>query len=107
MQPRDIPAIAHRAAELLAEAATAPATVIMFGSHARGTANSHSDLDFLVIEDVENTYEETVRLRRSLRGIEVPVDILVVSDAEAATPSSLTVIDALREGVVLVERRRG
>ena len=44
--------------------------VILFGSHARGEAGKHSDLDFLVIEpEVENAAEESVRLRRTLRGL--------------------------------------
>lgn len=32
------------------EAAPPETRVILFGSHARGEANEHSDLDFLVIE---------------------------------------------------------
>jgi predicted nucleotidyltransferase len=37
------------AAGRIAEAAPG-ATLIVFGSHARGDANSHSDLDLLVVE---------------------------------------------------------
>jgi predicted nucleotidyltransferase len=44
-------------------AAAAPdAEVILFGSHARGEANPHSDVDFLVVEpEVANEAEEAVR----------------------------------------------
>ncbi len=62
-------------------AAAAPgARVILFGSRARGEATPHSDVDFLVIEPrVDNEAEESVRLRRELRGLRLPVDVIVVS----------------------------
>ena len=62
-------------------AAAAPsAQVILFGSHAWGAANPHSDLDFLVIEpEVDNEAEESVRLHRTLRDLRVPADVIVVS----------------------------
>jgi predicted nucleotidyltransferase len=54
--------------------------VILFGSHARGDANLHSDVDFLVVEpEVENEAEESVRLHRTLRDLRVPADVIVVS----------------------------
>lgn len=71
--------IAEAGRRLLA-AAPAGSQVILFGSHARGDANKHSDLDFLVIEpDVENWARESVRLRRTLDGMLVAADIIVVS----------------------------
>lgn len=62
-------------------AAAAPsAQVILFGSHACGEANPHSDLDFPVIEpEVDNEAEESVRLHRTLRDLRVPADVIVVS----------------------------
>lgn len=55
--------------------------VILFGSHARGEAGKHSDLDFLVIEpEVENAAEESVRLRRTLRGLLLAADVIVASE---------------------------
>ncbi len=54
--------------------------VILFGSHARGAAGPHSDVDFLVVEpEVANEAEEAVRLHRTLRDLRVPADIIVVS----------------------------
>jgi len=66
-------------------AAAAPgARVILFGSHARGRAGRHSDLDFLVVEpQVENTAEESVRLMRVLAPLRVPVEVVVVRKAYA------------------------
>jgi len=64
----------------LLQAAPPDTRVILFGSHARGEAGKHSDLDFLVIEpEVENAVEESVRLRRTLRGLSLFADVIVVS----------------------------
>jgi uncharacterized protein len=66
-------------------AAAPEARVILFGSHARGTAGARSDVDILVIEpEVENTALESVRLMRELRDMRLPVEIVVVSEREAA-----------------------
>jgi predicted nucleotidyltransferase len=59
------------------------ARVILFGSHARGDARPGSDLDFLVVEPaVDDPAEESVRLRRTLRGLGLFADIVVVSELE-------------------------
>lgn len=66
------------------EAAPPETRVILFGSHARGEANEHSDLDFLVIEpSVHDVIDESVRLRRALSGLDVFADVVVVSEDEA------------------------
>ena len=68
----------------LLRAAPARTRVILFGSHARGDAGPHSDLDFLVVEpSVEDATEESVRLRRTLRGLGLFADVIVVSEREA------------------------
>jgi predicted nucleotidyltransferase len=65
-------------------AAAPDAQVILFGSHARGDAGQGSDLDFLVVEPaVEDVVAESVRLRRTLRGLGLFADIVVVSEMEA------------------------
>ena len=86
-----------------------PLAVILFGSYARGAASSNSDLDVLVIVDdgVTSCRAESVRLRRALRGISMPIDIIVArrSDVERLrdTPG-LLYETALREGRVAYER---
>lgn len=67
-------------------AAEAPdARVVLFGSHARDTATPRSDIDLLVIEpEVENTALESVRLMRALRDLRLPVEVVVISEREAA-----------------------
>jgi uncharacterized protein len=65
---------------ILSEAAP-QARVILFGSHARGEAGKHSDLDLLVIEpSVENPARESVRLRRALGNLVLAADVIVVSE---------------------------
>lgn len=66
-------------------AAAPDATLVLFGSHARGEAREDSDLDILVIEtEARGRRAEMVRLTRALRGLGVPVDIVVVSAADYA-----------------------
>jgi uncharacterized protein len=73
--------VIDEAGRRLLRAAPAGSRVVLFGSHARGEAGEHSDLDFLVIEpEVEDWGRESVRLRRTLRGMLVPVDVIVVSE---------------------------
>jgi predicted nucleotidyltransferase len=85
-----------------------PDKIILFGSHAREEANADSDLDLLVIvPGVRHLRKESVRVRRALRGLLAPVDIII------ATPEQITRLgntkgliyrSALREGKVLYER---
>ncbi len=56
-----------------------PARVIVFGSVAAGTATQDSDIDLLVLlDDVDDARLESVRLRRALRGVGVPLDVVVM-----------------------------
>jgi uncharacterized protein len=72
------------AVHALAEAAQ-PERIILFGSYARGDAREDSDLDFLVIEsEVADRAREMVRLRRVLRPLRLPVDLLVFSVGDVA-----------------------
>jgi uncharacterized protein len=101
------------AQDVIAEAArritaAAPgARVILFGSHARGTAGPHSDVDFLVIEPrVDDRFAEIVRLQRVLAPLRLPADVVVVDAAHVEewgdVPSTM-LHDALREGQLLAQ----
>ena len=80
-----------------------PRKVILFGSYVRGDMSVNSDLDVLIVTDrnIENPRKESVRIRRALRGILMPMDILVVQEkdleAMADTPG-LIYREAIRNG---------
>ena len=97
----------ERAGRLLAEAANPPARILLFGSHARGSAGDESDLDLLVIEQVAGSrHREMVRLRAALDPLRVPADVVVVTEehveAWGAVPGTV-VHAALTQGRLLAE----
>ncbi len=61
-----------------------PQRIVLFGSHAWGEPDADSDLDLLVIvpESTERPIERARRARRCLRGIGVPLDVLVKTQEE-------------------------
>lgn len=57
--------------------------IILFGSQARGTDNSHSDVDLLIItKNIRNRLKLIDQMDISLEGSKLARDIIVVSDAE-------------------------
>jgi|SRR6185437_916788 len=63
----------------LIQKAAPEAKVMLFGSYARGTANEKSDLDLLVVEPrLGSRRVETIRLKRVLRPLGIPADIIVI-----------------------------
>ncbi|MBN1593720.1 MAG: nucleotidyltransferase domain-containing protein [Candidatus Coatesbacteria bacterium] len=60
-----------------------PNKIFLFGSAASGEMGPDSDIDLLVIlQDAENPRQQSVRIRRLLRGIPFPFDILVRSQEQ-------------------------
>lgn len=59
-----------------------PLKIILFGSFVAGKMTSNSDLDILIVagDDIVNPRMESVRIRRALRGISMPMDIVVVPE---------------------------
>lgn len=100
-------AMIERAGRALIDAASAPAKVILFGSHARGDADGGSDFDFLVIEsEVADRVAEAIKLRRALGDFGAPVDVIVMDQALVARRAKVrgTMVDrALREGRIVAE----
>lgn len=93
----------NKAVDLLRRAAP-DATIIVFGSCARGETGAHSDLDVIVVEPtITSRRDEMVRLREVLEPLDIPVDVLVVSqrsfDKWADTPNTV-LYEAAHEGRV-------
>jgi len=87
-----------------------PDQIILFGSHARGTAGPGSDVDLLVIMPVSGSKRaRQVEMRVALHDIRVPKDIILVTPEEVTRRRDIvgTIIrPALREGKVLYVRNR-
>ncbi|MBM4064707.1 MAG: nucleotidyltransferase domain-containing protein [Planctomycetes bacterium] len=85
-----------------------PRKVILFGSFVHGDMHKSSDLDILVItgDDIKNTRQESIRIRRALKGIIMSMDILVVRESklkELANVPGLIYREALKCGKVVYE----
>ena len=89
-----------------------PRKVVLFGSHARGTARPDSDLDFLVVEDgpfnaQHSRRAEMARLWKLLGDYFIAKDFLIYSPEEIAKWEGVethVVHHAMKEGKVLYER---
>ncbi|MBC8229931.1 nucleotidyltransferase domain-containing protein [bacterium] len=84
-----------------------PERIILFGSHAYGIPTQNSDIDLIVVKkDVVSKREESVRIRKLLRGILIPFDIIVVRPEEFEfykdEPGSIFK-EASRKGVVIYD----
>lgn len=85
-----------------------PERVVVFGSYARGTETPDSDVDVMVVENTsEGRRDRSVRLRQALRGLGVPIDVIVATPADLekyAHAVGLIYGPALDEGLVVYER---
>jgi len=68
-----------------------PYKIILFGSHANGNSDKHSDIDIMVIldnYDVSKTYEDRLNKKIAINNLvieinrKIPLDILVYSREE-------------------------
>jgi len=84
-----------------------PEQIILFGSHARGTARPDSDMDILVVMDYSgSTIDQALRMLQSLDR-HFAIDLLVRSPEEIVRRTRLGdffLRDVLREGRVLYDR---
>ncbi len=87
-----------------------PQKIILFGSHATGTAGPDSDVDLLVVMDVDGSRRKrAVEIDLALADVDVPKDVIVVTpeDLQAGRESVGTIIHpAVREGATLYESRQ-
>jgi predicted nucleotidyltransferase len=87
-----------------------PETIYLFGSYAWGQPEDESDVDLLVIVKTsrQKPVQRAVRAQRSLRGIKLPVDVLVKTRREfqryLPVKASLEA-QIIREGKLLYGRK--
>jgi uncharacterized protein len=66
--------------------AARPLRIVLFGSAARGTMTSHSDLDILiVVKDGSHRRRVAQKVYSSFAGIGVATDIVVVTESDVET----------------------
>lgn len=85
-----------------------PQRIILFGSHARGTADERSDVDLLVVASFTGKRRTiVVEMDRSLRGIGFARDIVLLTPEEfnrdREIPGTIA-RPAAKEGKILYER---
>lgn len=88
-----------------------PERIILFGSHARGTAGPDSDVDLLVVMPLENPRQEKPQMELAMRlavhDFKCPKDIIVVTPGEVERQKSIpgTIVrPALGEGKTVYVR---
>jgi len=84
-----------------------PAKVILFGSHARGSAGPDSDVDLLVVMDVkESKRRQAVEIDLALADRAFPLDVIVVTPEEFERYRDVVghiLYPVVREGKVLYD----
>ncbi len=81
-----------------------PEKILLFGSAARGEMGPDSDIDLLIVKDVPHRRRAAQEIRRHLRGVLVPVDLIVATPGdleEYKDTIGLIYRPALREGKVV------
>ena len=85
-----------------------PEKVILFGSYAYGEPDEDSDIDILVIKDMNMPrYRRGTEIKQYLRGMKIPIDIVVytreeIEEFQGVKTSFINQI--VEEGRVLYER---
>jgi len=86
-----------------------PEKIILFGSYAYGQPTPDSDLDIMIVMDTqERPHKRAVTLRKLMRDISVPKDIIVKTPDEFERYKDVIgtiVFPAAHHGKVIYERR--
>ncbi len=85
-----------------------PASIILFGSQARGDTNESSDVDLLVVMNkVHDRRRAAIEIRQSLRDMPISKDIIVATPDEIEKRRHVAgniIYAALQEGMIVYER---
>jgi predicted nucleotidyltransferase len=80
-----------------------PEQIVLFGSHVWGQPTEDSDVDLLIVLDhfTQPAYRHARDVYRSLRGVQVPVEVLVLTHDQATRAPTSLERKILTEGRVL------
>ena len=88
-----------------------PQRIILFGSHGRGTADEHSDVDLLVVCPLEGRRRDLmVAMDRALGSLDFACDVVILTPEEFERDRHIpgTIArPAWKEGKVLYDASRG
>jgi predicted nucleotidyltransferase len=86
-----------------------PDKIILFGSYAYGHPNVDSDVDIMIVMDTdEKPHKRAVSVRKVLKGIGIPKDIIVKTPEEFERFKDIVgtiVYPAAHKGRIIYERR--
>jgi predicted nucleotidyltransferase len=86
-----------------------PQKIILFGSYAYGHPTADSDMDIMIVMDTdEKPHKRAVSVRKILKGIGMPKDIIVKTPEEFERFKDIVgtiVYPAAHKGKVIYERR--
>jgi predicted nucleotidyltransferase len=87
-----------------------PDRIILFGSHARDSADDRSDIDLMIVKSgVQHRRDAAVQVYRALKGLGLPVDVMVTTPEimeEYKDCWQLVYHDVAKEGQVIYERAK-
>lgn len=105
--PPDLPPLVQRTLQRLVRA-FAPERIVLFGSYAKGTVHDRSDVDLLLIANVDGSPAFYQRRARDLAAdCFPPVDVILATPSEvtaAATARSPFLLSVLGTGVTIYRR---
>ena len=86
-----------------------PEQIILFGSYVDGHPNEDSDVDLLIVKDTNlPRHNRTLEIRKYLRGMKIPIDIIVYNNSEIEKWKKLKtsfIYEVLNTGKVLYDRK--
>ncbi len=88
-----------------------PEKIILFGSYAYGEPKENSDLDLLLVKDSNiPRYRRGREVRKFLRGLKVPIDLIVYTNEEIQKWSNVKtafITNIIKKGKILYDRQDG
>lgn len=91
---------------------SSPEKIILFGSYVYGSPRIDSDIDIMIIKkNVQSKIKEYLKIRRALKGLRYPFDILILTPEEFEYYSTewlnSVVAEARERGIVLYDKQKG